>query len=442
LYAKLASENRTKTGEVAQMQPLVKTVSRTAIVAWLALTCVCGTKEPADAHRAHHHVAKRDPKDIAFDGFLKDFRATALAAGISKATYIAAMSGIHRNPRIEAMNEEQPEFVKPVWSYLDGAVSPRRVSEGRRKLDELSSVLETIEAKFGVPREILVSIWGNETDYGNDTGGFNIFEALSTLAYAGARTDFARGELIAALKMVQEEGLDPKNMPASWAGAFGQLQMLPSTYLKSAVDGDGDGKKDLWHSAADALASAASELAAQGWQRGYDWGYEVQLPASFPFELADGDTEKPVADWTALGVRRVDGAALVPNAESGSIYIPAGQHGPAFLTFPNFKVILKYNNAVSYALAVCELADTLSGHSGVVATWPRDQQPLSRDERIAFQNALVKLGFDPGKIDGVLGRSVKAALRNYQKSHGFPADGFPTMSLLAMMLVEAKQKGP
>ena len=423
------------------MQLLVKALSRTAILVSLAVVSASVTLEASDAHRAHHHVTKPDPKDLAFRAFIKDFRATALEAGITPSTYAAAMNGIRRNPKVEALNQEQPEFVKPIWSYLDGAVSPRRVSDGQRKMGEQAAALATIEAKFGVPREILVSIWGNETDYGSDGGGFNIFEALSTLAYDGARTDFARSELIAALKMVQQEGLDPKNMPSSWAGAFGQLQMLPSTFLKSAVDGDGDGKRDVWNSPADALASAASELAAEGWQRGHGWGYEVQLPANFPYELADGDTLKPIADWTKLGVRAADGTPLPPDVENGSIYIPAGMRGPAFLTFSNFKVVLKYNNAVSYALAVCELSDMLMGHPAIAAAWPRDEQPLSRDERIAFQNALVKLGFDPGKIDGVLGRGVKAALRSYQRVHGLPADGFPTMGLLAMMLVEAKQKG-
>ena len=423
------------------MQPSVKLVARTLVLLCLSLAVFGMSTIPVQAHRMHRHAVKPDPKDIAFQRFLKDFRATALAAGISPSTYDAAMRGLHRNPKVEALNEAQPEFVKPVWSYLDVAVSPHRVSLGRQKMAEQAEALMRIETRYGVPREILVSIWGNETDYGNDTGGFNIFEALATLAYDGARTDFARSELIAALTMVQQEGLDPKNMPASWAGAFGQLQMLPSTFLKSAVDGDGDGKKDLWHTPADALASAASELAAQGWERGAPWGYEVQLPANFPYELADGDVTKTVAEWTALGVRTVDGTPLPASGDGGAIYIPAGLRGPAFLTFPNFKVILKYNNAVSYALAVCELADMLSGRTGVVAGWPRDEQPLSRDERVAFQNALVKLGFDPGKIDGVLGRGVKTALRSYQKAHGLPADGFPTLGLLAMMLVEAKQKG-
>jgi membrane-bound lytic murein transglycosylase B len=350
------------------------------------------------------------------------------------------MRGIHRNNQVEALNQEQPEFVRPIWTYIDTATSPRRVATGQQQLLQQASVLGTIETKFGVPREILLSIWGNETNYGDNIGSFNIFEALATLAYDGARTEFAKSELLAALQMVQQQNLDPKQMRSSWAGAFGQLQMLPSTFLKSAVDGDGDGKRDLWHSIPDALASAASELTSDGWQRGAGWGYEVRLPADFPYEFADGDTRKPISEWMKLGVRAADGTALPVNTEAGSIYIPAGRRGPGFMTFSNFQVILKYNNAVSYALAVCALGDLIAGRTGVVGGWPREEQPLSRDERIAFQTALAKLGFDPGKIDGVLGRGVKAALRQYQQTHGMPADGFPTLTLLGALLTEVAQK--
>ena len=409
----------------------------------LSLLLVFAVVGHAEAHRAHrHHVHHRavDPQDLKFERFVTEFRATALAAGIRPATYAAAMSGIHRNARVEMLNQEQPEFVRPIWSYLDSAASPRRVADGQSKLAEQAAVLSAIETKSGVPREILVSIWGNETNYGGDTGNFDLFEALATLAYEGARTEFARRELIAALQMVQQEGLDPRQMHSSWAGAFGQLQMLPSTFLKSAVDGDGDGKRDLWHSVPDALASAAAELAADGWQRGRDWGYEVRLPPNFPYELADGDTAKSISEWMNLGVRSLDGTALPANAERGIIYIPAGRRGPAFMTFSNFQVVLKYNNAVSYALAVCVLGDLIAGGQGIRASWPREEQPLSRDERLAFQSALLKLGFDPGKIDGVLGRGVKAALRLYQKAHGVPADGFPTLGLLTSMLIEVQRR--
>jgi membrane-bound lytic murein transglycosylase B len=314
------------------------------------------------------------------------------------------------------------------------------VSDGERKLAEQAGTLAAIESQFGVPREILVSIWGNETNYGSNTGGFNIFEALATLAYDGERIEFARTQLLAALKIAQQENVDPRQMSSSWAGAFGQLQMVPTIFLKSAVDGDGDGKRDLWHSAPDALASAAAELAADGWERGQAWGYEVRLPANFPYELADGETLKSIADWQMLGVRAADGKPLTAGAENGAIYLPAGLRGPAFMTFTNFRAILKYNNAATYALAVCVLGDLIAGRSAILAPWPRDEQPLSRDERIAFQNALATLGFGPGKIDGVLGRGARAALRKYQKARGLSADGFPTLGLLSAMLLEIRQR--
>ncbi|MBS0470477.1 MAG: lytic murein transglycosylase [Proteobacteria bacterium] len=378
---------------------------------------------------------------MEFAAFVKVFRGTALAAGILPSTYDTAMSGISRNTKIAALTQAQPEFVRPIWSYLDSAVSARRIADGQAALASQLGVLPSIESKYGVPREILVAIWGIETDYGQALGSFNLFEALATLAYSGPRSDFGRSELLSALRLVQQENLDPKQMPASWAGAIGQLQMLPSTYLKSAVDGDGDGKRDLFHSAPDALASAAAEVSSDGWQRGHGWGYEVRLPANFAFETADGETLKSIGDWNALGVRTADGTPLPANAESAVIYLPAGASGPAFLAFGNFKVILKYNNAVSYALAVCTLADQIAGRRGVVAAWPREEQPLSHDERISLQTALLKLGFSPGAIDGVIGRGVRAALRSYQKARGLAADGFATEALLARLLTEVKDKG-
>ena len=426
------------------MQHLVKTVSKIALAALLGLMGACATTEPSEARHRHHEAPPPppppSPQDLKFAQFVKDFRTTAATAGITDATYDSAMGTIKRSDRIETLTQAQPEFVKPVWSYLDSAASPRRITDGQAAMAGQAGALATIEAKYGVPKEILVSIWGNETDYGGSLGSFNIFEALATLAYDGPRADWAKSELIAALKMMQQEHLDPRTMVASWAGAFGQLQMLPSTFLKSAVDGDGDGRRDLWHSAPDALASAAVEVSSDGWQKGHVWGYEVKLPAAFAYELADGESNKPIADWTRLGVTRADGSALPANAESGAIYLPAGARGPAFMTFGNFRVILKYNNAAAYALAVCYLADQLAGRPAIVASWPRDEASLSHDERVALQTGLTKLGFNPGKIDGVIGHDGKAALRLYQKTHGLPADGFPTMAALAQVLTEVKAK--
>jgi len=375
--------------------------------------------------------------DQKFFAFVREFRATAIAAGISPVTYDFAMAHVARNPRVEELNAQQPEFVIPIWTYLDGMVSERRVEQGQQMLLQEAGALGPIESRFGVPREILVAIWGDETDYGQAMGTYNLFEALTTLAYDGPRIDYARRELIAALKMVEKEHYRPAEVASSWAGAFGQTQFVPSSFLAHAVDGDGDGNINLWTSPADALASAAQLLADAGWQRGSEWGYEVLLPSGFDYANADIDSVKSIADWKALGVRTVYGDALPPNNELGALYLPAGARGPAFLVFGNFKILLKYNNAASYALAVSMLSDRLRGVPPVTASWPRDEQPLAPDERFAFQTTLKNLGYDPGAIDGILGHGTRAALRAWQKAHGIGADGFPTKSLLARMMEEA-----
>jgi membrane-bound lytic murein transglycosylase B len=380
------------------------------------------------------------PQDLKFQTFVHDYRQTAMAAGIRGETYDSAMAHVTRKQSVEDLNLYQPEFSRPVWLYLDSAVSDKRVANGQQALAANLQTLSSLEAKYGVPKEILVSIWGNESNYGTGTEPFNMFEALATLAYDGPRVDYARPELIAALKIMQQQHFDPSIMTSSWAGAFGQTQFVPSTFLAHAVDGDGDGIIDLWHSSADALASAANVLADAGWQRGNVWGYEIRLPAGFAYELADVDNTKPVAEWRKLGVKTVLGGELPKSEEYGAIYLPAGARGPAFMVFDNFKVILKYNNAASYALAVSLLADRLKGGMAVQAPWPRDEQPLTRDERIAFQTYLAKLGYDIGKIDGILGKKARAALREWQKAHGLPADGFPTQDLLTRVAIDAMAK--
>ncbi len=377
-------------------------------------------------------------EDAAFTEFLKDFRPTALAAGITAETYDTATRDLQRNQHIFDLNLNQPEFARPVWEYIDSAVSPERITNGRALLAGDADILAKVSGKYGVPPEILVSIWGNETDYGRGMGRYNMFEALATLAYDGPRTDYARPQLIAAFKMLQQEHYAVSAMTSSWAGAFGQTQFVPTTFLSQGVDGDGDGKIDLWFSVPDALASTANVLSNAGWVNGKPWGYEVQLPAGFSFESADLEIVKPVAEWKSLGVKTIAGADLAPSDLPASLYLPAGAQGPAFLVFPNFKVILKYNNAASYALAVCLLADQLKGAPGVVSAWPRGLQPLSRDERVALQNALTKLGFDIGKPDGLIGSKSRAAVRTWQKAHALPADGFATQDILTRVAMEAK----
>jgi membrane-bound lytic murein transglycosylase B len=375
-----------------------------------------------------------------FDAFLAEARKTALAQGITAQTFDAATAGIAPISSIAAMNANQPEFSKPVWSYLDSAVSARRIADAKLMLARYGDVLTRIQTSSGVPKEILVAIWGMETDYGSDSGGFNMFSALATLAYDGPRADYARPEFFAALRLYQEQHYPLSEMVASWAGAFGQTQFTPTTFFKYAADGDGDGRIDLWTSAPDALASSARLLADQNWKKGEPWGYEVKLPKGFPYEDADTDTQKTIAEWRALGVKTVDGAAPPSSDDSAGIYLPAGAHGPAFLVLPNFSVILKYNNAASYALAVALLADRMAGGAPVKHAWPRDERPLARAERIQFQADLNTLGFDLGIPDGVLGRKSRAALRQYQKSKGLAADGFATAALLAMMDADSIKK--
>jgi membrane-bound lytic murein transglycosylase B len=378
--------------------------------------------------------------DAKFDAFLTEARVTALAQGITAATFDSATAGLAPIASIAALNANQPEFSKPVWSYLDSAVSARRVADAKLMLARYGDVLDRIAAAGGVRKEILVAIWGMETDYGADASGVNLFAALATLAYDGPRADYARPEFFAALKIYQEQHYPLSEMVASWAGAFGQTQFTPTTFLKYAADGDGDGQIDLWRSAPDALASAAKLLADQGWKKDQPWGFEVKLPAGFAYEDADTDTQKPVAQWRAQGVKTADGAALPASEDSAGIYLPAGARGPAFLVFSNFSVILKYNNAASYALAVALLADRMAGAGPVRHPWPREERALSRSERFQFQTDLQKLGFDAGTPDGVLGRKSRAALRLYQKSKALAADGFATAALLAMLEADAAKK--
>ncbi|HEX2591784.1 MAG TPA: lytic murein transglycosylase [Rhizomicrobium sp.] len=382
-------------------------------------------------------------EDAKFAAFVRDFRAQALAQGILPSTYDRAMGNVHRSARVMELNGNQPEFAKQVWSYLDTAVSDKRVSDGIAAMTANLKALKAAEDKYGVPKEIIVSIWGNESDYGVAQGNFNMFDALTTLAYDGPRTDYARPQLIAALKMMQQEHFKPSEMTCSWAGAFGHTQLIPTEFLLRAVDGDGDGIRDMWHSPADALTSTASIMADYGWKRGERAYIEVKLPANFPYELADGETSHPLSEWKQLGVARVGDMPLPSGLpDHGAIYLPAGVRGPAFMVFDNFRAILKYNNAASYALAIAYLAKRIGGGTPILASWPRDERALTKDERMQFQMNLRLLGYDPGKIDGVLGRGSKAQLRLYQKAHGLPADGFPTVYLLTRMTAEANSRRP
>jgi len=371
-----------------------------------------------------------------FAAFLRDFRAEALAAGIRAETYDRAIAGIGVNPRVQELNLQQPEFVRPIWEYLAGAVSQDRVRIGREARNANAALLARLEATYGVQGEVLTAIWGLETAYGRSIGGYNIFEALATLAYQGPRAAYGRRQLLAALRIADMENRDPKSMVSSWAGAIGETQFVPTTFLEHAVDEDGDGKKDLWQSPADALASAANYLRESGWRAGAPWGEQVTLPENFPYAEADPEIRKPLAEWQAMGVHVANGAPLPDGPEDAAIFLPAGARGPAFLLRDNFNVILKYNFATSYALAIGLLSDRLKGGEPIMAVWPTDIVPLDESSRVALQEGLTALGFDTGGTDGVFGRRTRAALREYQKSRGLAADGYPTPQILTRILNE------
>jgi membrane-bound lytic murein transglycosylase B len=371
-----------------------------------------------------------------FRAFVQSFRGEAIEAGIPPELYDRAMAGISLNPRVEQLNNSQPEFVRPVWDYLDSAISDTRIARGRDIIGAQAGLFARLYESYGVPTEILTAIWGMETSYGQNLGSFNLFEALATLAYDGPRTAFARRQLIAALRIAQTEERDPATMTGSWAGAFGLTQFIPTTFLERAIDGDGDGKRDLWNSPADALASTANYLMRSGWKTGETWGVEVVLPPNFAYENADTDIRKPNSEWAQMGVRKVNGEPLPEGNDLSAIFLPAGAQGPAFLLNENFYAILKYNVATSYALAVSVLADRLKGAPGISGSWPRGETMLNTRQRMTLQEGLMTLGYDTGGMDGVLGRRTRQAIRDYQKARGLPADGYATASLLTRILNE------
>ena len=381
-------------------------------------------------------AASPQEEEARFQAFLRDFRSEALNAGIRPEIYDRAVSGIDVNPRVEELNEKQPEFVRPIWEYLAGVITEMRIEQGRELIAANADLFARLQGGYGVPPEILTAIWGLETGYGRNEGGFNLFEALANLAFEGPRVNYARQQLIAALQIASAEGIDPRTMTSSWAGAFGHTQFVPTTFLRYAVDGDGDGRRDLWNSPADALASTANYLKQSGWRAGEPWGEEVKLPDNFPYELADGMISKPVSEWGQLGVRSVSGEPLPANPESGAIILPAGYRGPAFLVSGNFNALLKYNSATSYALGVGLLSDRLKGVRSVQASWPVDESTLDLSSGMTLQEALTALGFPAGMTDGILGARTRQAIRDYQRSRGLPVDGFATGSLLTRVLNE------
>jgi membrane-bound lytic murein transglycosylase B len=364
-----------------------------------------------------------------FARWVADFSTSARTAGISDATLHLAFDDVRFIPRAVTADRAQPEFTRAIWDYLDSALSKQRIAQGQEKQQQLPPEAAAAAARYGVPMEVLVAIWGVESNYGRNVGDIPAIDALATLGFEGRREEWARGQLLAALKILQSGDISRTQMIGSWAGAMGQTQFLPSAFLAYAVDADGDGRRDIWGSVPDVMASTANFLTRSGWQTGQPWGVEVRLPTGFDYTRADAEVRLPAAQWADAGVQTMDGTPL-PALPDSAILLPAGARGPAFLVGPNFRTILRYNNATSYALAINLLAQRLAGGPAVQAPWPRDLQLLGRSQLLALQTALNSRGFDSGKPDGMMGPATQRGVRQFQRSLGLPADGYPTLDLL------------
>jgi lytic murein transglycosylase len=356
-----------------------------------------------------------------FNVCVRALRSEAAGKGIDVQTFDMAMAGVTPDQGVLDAMDNQPEFKVPIWDYMAVLVDEQRVAEGRAKLTEWATVLAEAEQKFGVGRHVIVAVWGIESDYGKVRGGRPLVRSLATVSCFGGRQRFFRGELIATLRILQSGDIPLQDLVGSWAGAFGQTQFMPSTFQRTAVDFDGDGRRDIVGSVADALGSAANYLKRAGWRSGEPWGYEVRLPTTYSGPSGRRD-RRALAEWSRLGIQRLDGKPVAGN-DTAALFLPSGVEGPAFIVFKNFDAIYSYNAAESYALAIAHLADRLRGAEPFQTPWPTDDPGISRAERRELQERLLARGFDVGAADGAVGPRTRAAIEAFQTSAGLPVDG-------------------
>lgn len=357
-----------------------------------------------------------------------DLRETAATEGVSA----DALAEVQPVERVLELDRDQPEFTTTLADYLGRRVTDARVERGRELLKEHEALLAEIYREYGVPPRYLVAFWGLETNFGAYFGSMSVLDAVTTLACDARRSDYYTSQVLAALRIIQEDALERQDLQGSWAGAMGHVQFMPEAFLRYAVDHDGDGRRDLWGSVPDAMASAAHFLRELGWQPGWRWGREVLLPAEFPYELAGYDP-RPLAEWKRLAVRTAYGHALASDETEASLLVLAGHEGPAFLVYDNFHAIMRWNRSEFYAIAVGHLADRLAGREGLTRPPPANAPPLARAEVIALQRELEARGFDPGPTDGIPGPQTRQAIRRFQQAHGMIADGFASRALMAKL---------
>lgn len=368
-----------------------------------------------------------------FRGCIERMWPLAARRGVSRHTFDAHTAQLEPDLRIMDLLDSQPEFTKSIWDYLDVLVTDARMARAREILAQHKAAFDAAEKTYGVDRHVIAAIWGIESNFGTRIGERSVIRSTATLACIGRRQDYFRDEFLAALEILHRRDLRPEDLRGSWAGAFGPTQFMPTSFKRYAVDADGDGRRDVVGSAIDLIASTANNLHKDGWIAGQSWGYEVALPQGFNYLLADRSRQLTIAEWEKLGVRRASGLSFPRPSDRAYLLVPAGARGPAFLMLHNYRVIMRYNPAEAYALAIGHLADRIRGGGPFVQAWPRNERVLSRAERLELQQRLAARGFDIGTADGQLGAKTRTALRDFQVRAGLIPDGFASAAVLDVL---------
>lgn len=365
-----------------------------------------------------------------FDNCVAAMWPDAARRNISQESFQRFTTGLTPDLRLMDLMDSQPEFTKSIWDYLDILVNDNRLAKGREILAKYKAQFDATEKAYGVDRYVIAAIWGIESNYSTQMGDRSVLNSTATLACVGRRQAYFKDEFLSALEILHHGDLRPEEMRGSWAGAFGPTQFMPTAFKRYAVDADGDGRRDVVEDPADLIASTANNLKKDGWQPGQTWGYEVVVPPGFNYMLADRAKVMTLAQWEHLGLKHADGKPFPQGSEKAYLLAPAGAEGPGFLMLQNFRVIMKYNPAEAYALAIGHFADRLRGGAPFVQPWPRQERELSRSERLELQQILVQRGFYRGTPDGQFGGETRNALRSFQASIGAPADGFASSDVL------------
>jgi membrane-bound lytic murein transglycosylase B len=366
-----------------------------------------------------------------FQSFLRSLRAEARAAGVSDPTFSSVIENLTLDSGPVAASRKQGEFTRPFWDYVNGAVSAARLNAGRAAAARVASDFAWVERNLGVGKQVVAGIWGMESNFGTSMGDKDVLRSTASLAFSGTRAEFYRKQFIAALKILDEGHITRDRMIGSWAGAMGQTQFIPTSFLKYAVDGDGDGRKNIWTSTRDALASAANHLKLDGWVSGLPWGFEVALPANFDWTYSDRTARHAFSQWSELGVRRLEGD--MPRSGGAGLFLPAGMNGPALLVTDNFEVIREYNTSDSYAVGVGHLGDRIFGGSGFKKAWPTSEPQLNNTQISELQRLLQAKGHPMGTIDGRIGKGTRKAVQAAQRGFGMVPDGHPSPAVLARL---------